>query len=712
MPRIIIQYQGEEWAVDLREGSNVIGRAGKCSIPVKDPSLSREHCEIQLSGNVSTLVDKGSMNGTVVNGKRVWERVLQPSDKITMGQTVVWFEKKGIPIEPPGEAPPAPVPAAASAEAVARRMAGSPLENYSTWTRQRVSWGKHVAWVIGLAAAVGLFFAGKAFLTRETKKDIDRGNLVGTAGSFEGPQAQGNWQLSLPTGGSTIAFDPAQGRNGGACLILDKAGGPEALVAECAFTKTLMLGKASRLNVLAHACLEGFAGWASIKIDWLESRTGPVLAEQFSPPVTGPGEWQPVGGVFSAPAGAKAFVVSLAAVGRAGRIRFDDVSVKLSKGGTRGAEYRLGTQRIGVTPEGVLRMGLSNRRALLNVRLCLDSNKEGFLTQAVAREMKLETGEEKLVFTGKMINPSDLRGIGFEQNVVHKDGATEVSYVFEGRELRQVDRVQLLFTLPKAQAVRGVPDTFEQPTGRIWFPFLEGDVVIEYLDDVAARVLTDRVGQGFRVTQLFDLDTLAERVSIGFRLRETAPGAAVMDPLKEAEKAKGEGRDGEALMLYRTLVSKTRDPEERDKVEQQIKSLLEEEQQEYLTLQLRVSEVRLFRDEHHARQAAEAISLYKTRWGGCVDYVRRAESMRGKLDAEMAPSAAVGTGRPERILERARQQNGAGRTTLAMSMLRVLVTRYPASEASKQAQELLKEWAEREEGNPESGAESEDESGV
>src|ERR1043166_2434036 len=60
MAKLIIQLMNEEWTVDLQVGSNILGRASNCTIPLKDASLSRQHCDIVYVGGQATVVDKRS----------------------------------------------------------------------------------------------------------------------------------------------------------------------------------------------------------------------------------------------------------------------------------------------------------------------------------------------------------------------------------------------------------------------------------------------------------------------------------------------------------------------------------------------------------------------------------------------------------------------------------------------------------------------------
>src|ERR1051325_1431002 len=124
MPKFIVQFQGQESTAELKPGANAIGRQSNCTLPLKDSTLSRLHCEVILAGTVATLVDKGSRNGTLLNGKKIDAQVLQPGDKIRIGATTLWYEKKTVaaakprapkaaPTDPALAAQPAPRPAPA-----------------------------------------------------------------------------------------------------------------------------------------------------------------------------------------------------------------------------------------------------------------------------------------------------------------------------------------------------------------------------------------------------------------------------------------------------------------------------------------------------------------------------------------------------------------------------------------------------------------------
>jgi S-DNA-T family DNA segregation ATPase FtsK/SpoIIIE len=72
----------------LHRGTYRIGRtAGELTIP--DADLSREHAEIEVSDTALTLVDLGSINGTVVDGKRVRKTTIAIGSRIRCGNSTM-----------------------------------------------------------------------------------------------------------------------------------------------------------------------------------------------------------------------------------------------------------------------------------------------------------------------------------------------------------------------------------------------------------------------------------------------------------------------------------------------------------------------------------------------------------------------------------------------------------------------------------------------
>jgi pSer/pThr/pTyr-binding forkhead associated (FHA) protein len=76
----------------LAEQAIVLGRSEKCNVYIADPRASRRHAEIRWDGEVSTLSDLGSANGTLLNGRRITApEPLRDGDEIAVASAVFTF---------------------------------------------------------------------------------------------------------------------------------------------------------------------------------------------------------------------------------------------------------------------------------------------------------------------------------------------------------------------------------------------------------------------------------------------------------------------------------------------------------------------------------------------------------------------------------------------------------------------------------------------
>ncbi len=69
----------------------VLGRDPNCDIPVADHEVSRQHAAIVFEEGQAVLQDLGSSNGTFVNGKRVDRHLLQASDRLQLGRSLLVY---------------------------------------------------------------------------------------------------------------------------------------------------------------------------------------------------------------------------------------------------------------------------------------------------------------------------------------------------------------------------------------------------------------------------------------------------------------------------------------------------------------------------------------------------------------------------------------------------------------------------------------------
>lgn len=79
--------------VELRRDVVVIGRGSDADVRLPDTGVSRRHAELRREGDDIVLVDLGSTNGSIVNGRRAERVRLSSGDRIQLGATTLMFER-------------------------------------------------------------------------------------------------------------------------------------------------------------------------------------------------------------------------------------------------------------------------------------------------------------------------------------------------------------------------------------------------------------------------------------------------------------------------------------------------------------------------------------------------------------------------------------------------------------------------------------------
>ncbi|MBI3854751.1 MAG: hypothetical protein HY293_03570, partial [Planctomycetes bacterium] len=557
--------------------------------------------------------------------------------------------------------------------------------------------GKIVAAVLLVALlGVGGYF-GQKYLSLPTVTVNDSDNLLARNAHFDvvaGGKPDG-WALRPGLSGDKVScaatVDPARGRNNSPGLLLDKSGGAGDLVAECAFQDDLTLHRGDYLSASAWTQFEGFNGWAAVKVDWLKTPKGAVIAEEYSDPVKASG-WTEIKGTFNPPAGAGAFRFALAIVGRSGRVFFDDVTLKSLPGAPAGPEKKIGKHhKAAYTKAGVLQIELrGGRRTLTNISLSLESEKEGATPQAFSTDVAAAIEEAGVIFKGRMVNPLDFREVAFEERIGDFEDMTNVVYQFTGDTLKQVDRVTIALTLPRVDGPpRGIPEGGE-PTSRITCGSEDGDFALEYADPAFVKVRN--IDGRFRVFQTWKVDPTAEDPVFVFRIREK--GSAQLDPQAALSELRQQGKSGEALTLARDQVKRIKEPPVREKMESEVRQLEEMERRDWAECQALAFQGRISRRPELRDKAFEAIDRAFKRWSG-EGTESKFEQLRRDLEKELASTPAADAERPQRIFERAKKYMEGGKRALAQSMLQTLVAKYPSSDVTPQAQQLLKTLSEQ-----------------
>jgi hypothetical protein len=545
-----------------------------------------------------------------------------------------------------------------------------------------------IAGVVAVVAALGVLgWLARGFLNQETTVKEDRGGLV-LDGGFETAQGKpAGWTLPDKPA-SAISIDPRQGRGSGACLAVDKNSAAADRLLTCAYGQDFPLGKNAAVEAAAQVRFETFTGWAALKIDWLREPRGPVVAEEFADLATKCADWTPLTATFTPPAGAGAFRIGLAFLGRAGRILVDDVSLRASAGGGPGREHKVGAHVVRPTGQGVLQISMP-RMAFFDLQAQLETDKDGTVRQASALQVSLTPQENALDFKGKLLSPVDFREIEFDQKVTLEGGGTTIAYRFKGEALRQIDRFSIAMTLPRGTGAVD-PEAASQPRSRMGFRTADGGFVLEYSDPalVASRGSFD--GR-HRVVQTFPIDAQQEEVVFGLRIREESTGGET-DPQKAAQKAQRERRFGEAQALLRGFLQGVKEPVLRDKIEKEIRSIEELEIREWTDVQASAFRAGLLRRPEIISRAREHVDAYLREWAGQPACESKGSALRGEV-AKVAPASDAESSRPRRILERAKAYAASGKKALAGALLKTLVGSYPDSDAAAPARELLKAMA-------------------
>ena len=129
---VLVKSNGKSREISLGSTGRVIGRSANCGVRIPVSDVSREHCEVRVSGDRIVIKDLGSSTGTFVNGERVDEAQLSAGDLVAVGPAVFVLRIDGEPADIDAtesyvRGQPAPVAAAGgAAEGGIKSAAASP----------------------------------------------------------------------------------------------------------------------------------------------------------------------------------------------------------------------------------------------------------------------------------------------------------------------------------------------------------------------------------------------------------------------------------------------------------------------------------------------------------------------------------------------------------------------------------------------------------
>ncbi len=94
---VMFKENGERKDLPVQGDVTVIGRRDDCDLRIPLPEVSRRHAQLMVEGQLVTLRDLGSANGTYVNNERVTELQLKPGDHLVVGPVVFTVQIGGEP---------------------------------------------------------------------------------------------------------------------------------------------------------------------------------------------------------------------------------------------------------------------------------------------------------------------------------------------------------------------------------------------------------------------------------------------------------------------------------------------------------------------------------------------------------------------------------------------------------------------------------------
>ncbi|MCA9293682.1 MAG: FHA domain-containing protein [Phycisphaerales bacterium] len=93
----VFKENGDRKEVPVKPGKHVIGRGEDASIRVPLASVSRRHCEIEVTEDAVLVRDLGSSNGTKRNYQPIDEAELRAGDVLSVGDVLFTVQINGQP---------------------------------------------------------------------------------------------------------------------------------------------------------------------------------------------------------------------------------------------------------------------------------------------------------------------------------------------------------------------------------------------------------------------------------------------------------------------------------------------------------------------------------------------------------------------------------------------------------------------------------------
>ncbi len=88
---------GQQQIIALPSAVTIVGRRRNCDLRIPLHDVSKRHCQINCDDGTLKIRDLGSKNGTLLNGLRITEAVVQPGDWMQVGSIGFVFQIDGKP---------------------------------------------------------------------------------------------------------------------------------------------------------------------------------------------------------------------------------------------------------------------------------------------------------------------------------------------------------------------------------------------------------------------------------------------------------------------------------------------------------------------------------------------------------------------------------------------------------------------------------------
>jgi len=679
MAKLIVVQGSQEQVLALPDGIHTIGRSSRCAVYIQDIAASREHCKVVIQGGELKLVDQGSRNGTLLNGRRAGTEPLKPGDVIRIGDTMIHIEFKrqeGTRL----------TPETAPSGQVTTTRARAVVKDFSIWSAgampriaKSISRAVNALLLLGLAGF--LFVVCYIVVTRGGGRNFASPNKIAVNPSF-------NAEIGNPVGawegvddGVRISFDKAAGRASPGSMVVEKIR-PEPANGVRYGAKLTVNGR-RRIDAGVWVRSDGFKGQAALIIGWVD-RMDRTIHVEVSPFLELKPDWGMIKGAFDPAPGASHFDVGIAFWGGTGRIFVDDVEVLNDAPLTeKPTSHSLGDYAIQSAKRNFSQT-LAWKSLLLGLNIRLHFlGKDGGIYALGTDLLKLKKeGADRMELSGPVAWPVGQQSVPMTQSFTYENGELAVTYQLSVPAGRQIDEIQLLVEIPKADQLK-LPES--GLVRNLAFYVANHEFEIAYGEPVRVR----RRDEGGVAVLEQSYSVQGEPIVFGWSIRETSTTAEIMiRKLQDDLKRVGEDRPGLRRSILSRLKDRLKSLEEIQAVTKQIEDINRVEQAEWAKVKLEARIGIISGRPERAETALKQIRSFVDRFedtGLSAEIQELSRELTVLLTGGRQDDRDLG----RRLLEAGQKHIQAGKDDLAKGILEVVAKRWETDEIGQEALRLL-----------------------